>query len=171
MSADSPEPEYPGRRVLARLSQASFVAGAMGLLLAMAVDASAVIGRHLGAPLLGSIELVQTCVVLMGSSALVGTTLRQRHASVHLVTERLSPSPRELLRRVASALSAAFFLVIALGSLIVMRDLWAGDERSELLGLPYVPLRLFFTASVLAIVVLFAIAAVSKPAPSDTHDS
>ena len=151
-----------------RLSHLSFLAGASGLLLAMAVDAAAVLGRHFGVPLLGSIELVQACVVLMGSSALVGTTLRHRHASVHLLTERLSPTPRERVRRLASMLSALFFLVLTLGTLIVMRDLWTGDERSELLGLPYAPLRAFFAGSALLVVCIFAIAALAPQSPSDT---
>jgi TRAP-type C4-dicarboxylate transport system permease small subunit len=154
--------ERRGGRVMRALVAASFVAGAAGLLLAMTVDASAVLGRHLGVPVLGSIELVQACVVLMGSSALVGTTLSDRHASVHLLTEHLSPTPRRALLRLAHLLSALFFALLAVGSSIVMRDLWHGDERSDLLALPYAPLRAFFVVSLLLGVVLFVRAALAR---------
>ena len=84
--ADSSAPPPAGGRVLTALGTVSFVLGSIGLLGAMSIDALAVLGRHLGLPLLGSIELVQACVVLMGSSALVGTTVRHGHASVQLIT-------------------------------------------------------------------------------------
>lgn len=170
-AARSPGEAAPRGRVLTLLARASFLAGAAGLLLAMAVEAVAVLGRQLGFPVLGSIELVQACVVLMGSSALVGTTLQERHASVHLLTERLPPRPREGMRRLASAASAAFFALLVVGSLILVRDLWEGDERSELLGLPYAPLRLLFVASAALIVLLFARAAVMRRAAPEPHDA
>jgi TRAP-type transport system small permease protein len=158
-SADPPE---HGSRVVRFLARASFVAGATGLLATMAIEAVAVLGRHVGLPVLGSIELVQAAVVLMGSSALVGTTLRDRHASVHLLTERLAPRPRDRMRRVAYAASALFFAFLLIGSLILVHDLWNGDERSELLGLPYAPLRLLFVASIALIVVLFLGSALAR---------
>ena len=173
-SQESPRGLPPGSRsarVVDRLTRGSFIIGAAGLLLAMAVDATAVLGRHLGIPLLGSIELVQACVVLMGSSAIVGTTLRGRHASVHLLTDRLPPGPRKGLLRIGHFLSALFFGVIGGGTLIVLRDLWGGDERSELIGLPYAPLRLFFIASVCLVVCLFLGTALRLRAVTGGHDA
>lgn len=165
------EPMERGGWLTRALVAASFVAGSAGLLLSMCVDAAAVLGRHLGLPLLGSIELVQACVVLMGSSALVGTTLSGRHASVHLLTEHLSPRPRRALLRATHLLSALFFLLLATGSLVVMHDLWDGDERSELLALPYAPLRAFFAISLLLVVALFVRAALVRRARAVPHDA
>ena len=150
VAASSP----PHGWVIAALGTLSFVLGSIGLLGAMAIDALAVLGRHLGLPLLGSIELVQACVVLMGSSALVGTTVRRGHASVQLVTERVSPRWAVWLARWADLVSALVFATIGLGSLVVLHDLWDGDERSELLALPYAPLRLMFLGSIALVVVL-----------------
>jgi TRAP-type C4-dicarboxylate transport system permease small subunit len=153
-------------RITQLLTRASFVLGAVGLLGAMLIDASAVVGRHLGVPLLGSIELVESCVVLMASASLVGTTLGQGHASVHILTEQLSASGRARMRRVSDLLSAVFFAALAIGSLMVARDLWGGDERTELLGLPLAPLRALWCASAVGIVALFIAAAVrGGPAP------
>jgi TRAP-type C4-dicarboxylate transport system permease small subunit len=151
-------------RLLTRLS---FGLGAFGLLGAMLIDSGAVAGRHLGVPVLGSIELVEACVVLMASASLVGTTLGHGHASVHILTQQLSAAGRARLQRVSDLLSALFFGVLALGSLVVARDLWGGDERTELLGLPLSPLRALWCLSALGIVALFMTAAVRGVMPEE----
>jgi TRAP-type C4-dicarboxylate transport system permease small subunit len=160
------EPSHAKRSGLARaasvLMRASFVLGACGLLCAMLIDATAVVGRRLGMPVLGSIELVETCVVLMASASLVGTTLGEGHASVHILTERLATPWRIRMKRLADALSALFFAALAIGSLVVVRDLWGGDERTELLNLPLAPLRVLWCASAIGVVLLFVAAAVRR---------
>jgi TRAP-type C4-dicarboxylate transport system permease small subunit len=156
----APVPHARIARLTRALVRASFVLGAFGLLAAMSIDAAAVVGRHLGIPLLGSIELVESCVVLMASASLVGTTLEQGHASVQIVTQQLSAAGRIRLRRVADLLSACFFAALSLGSIVIARDLWGGDERTELLGLPLAPLRLLWCASSAGIVAVFVAAAV-----------
>jgi TRAP-type transport system small permease protein len=143
-----------------------FVIGSVGLLGAMLVDAAAVVGRHIGVPLLGSIELAEACVVLMASASLVATTLERGHASVHIFTERLRPRAKERLQRVTSLLSAAFFALILAGSVIVAGDLWHGDERSELLEIPIAPLRLFWCLSAAGVVATFIAQAVSRRSSS-----
>jgi TRAP-type C4-dicarboxylate transport system permease small subunit len=164
MSASGLDPAPAPRTRVARISQlltrVSFVLGAVGLLGAMLIDASAVVGRHLGVPLLGSIELVESCVVWMASASLVGTTLGRGHASVHILTQQLSAAGRARMQRVSDGLSAVFFAALALGSIVVARDLWGGDERTELLGLPLAPLRVLWCASASGIVALFIAAAV-----------
>jgi len=151
-------------RMLTRLS---FGLGAFGLLGAMLIDSSAVLGRHIGVPVLGSIELVEACVVLMASASLVGTTLGSGHASVHILTEQLSAAGRARLQRVSDLLSALFFGVLALGSLTIAGDLWGGDERTELLGLPLWPLRALWCVSAIGIVALFVTAAVRGAMPEE----
>jgi TRAP-type transport system small permease protein len=146
------------------LTRISFAAGCTGLLLAMLVDASAVFGRHLGLPLRGSIEVMRACVVVFASSALVGTSLAHGHASVHMLTEHLPSTPRRWLQRTAALASALFFGVLALGSCVVVRDLWHGPETSELLQLPLMPLRLFWCASALTVVLLFTATAFARRA-------
>jgi TRAP-type C4-dicarboxylate transport system permease small subunit len=149
------------------LTRVSFGLGAFGLLGAMLIDSGAVVGRHLGLPLLGSIELVEACVVLMASASLVGTTLEKGHASVHILRQRLSSTGRARLQRASDLLSALFFAVLALGSLVVASDLWVGDERTELLGLPLMPLRALWCVSAIGIVVLLLAAAVGGERPKE----
>ncbi len=53
-----------------------FYIGAGGLVLAMAAEALAVLGRHAGIPLLGALEIIQACILLMASTAMLSATLK-----------------------------------------------------------------------------------------------
>ena len=156
-----PTSERP-RGLGARLAQVAFVLGSIGLMLAMTFDSLAVLGRHLSLPLLGSIEIVEACIVLMACASLIGTTLERGHASVHLLTERLPAVGRRRLGVVTSLLCALFFGCVLVGSLIVLSDLWLGDERSDLLGIPIAPLRVIWCASAAGLVVAFSAQALSQ---------
>ena len=137
------------------LAKAAFVLGSLGLLCAMASDALAVLGRHLGLPLRGSIELVESSIVLMACASLVGTTLERGHASVHLLTERLPARARRVLASAANLAGALFFAWLLLGSALVLADLWHGAEQTELLGIPIAPLRVLWCATAAAIALAF----------------
>lgn len=145
------------------LSRLAFAVGAFGLLGAMSVDFAAVLGRHLGLPLLGSIELSEVCIVCMASAAVLGSTLERGHASVHLLIERLGARAKRGLARVADLLSALFFGFCLVGSLLLVAELWHGAEQSELLGLPIMPLRVLWCAALAGIVVCFAARAFARP--------
>ena len=121
---------------------------------------TAVIGRGLGVPLLGSIELIQACVVLAASASLVGATLGASHATMHVLVEQLRPRVRRALSRTAQWLSALFFAWLSAGSIWVAAELSSGLESTELLRLPIAPLRWFFCASALLASLLFGVNAV-----------
>jgi TRAP-type C4-dicarboxylate transport system permease small subunit len=141
------------------LSRVFFFVGAAGLLTAMASDATAVIGRHLGIPFLGSIELVQASVVLATSSAMIVATLVGAHATVHVLLDRLPARARGVLEVFGSLAGLACFALLASGSAWLAKDLWAGGERTELLGIPILPLRLFWCAAAFIVCCLFGLRA------------
>ena len=151
------------RTLGARLAQLAFAIGSLGLLGAMAVDFAAVVGRRTGVPLLGSIELSELCIVCMASASLLGVTLERGHASVHLLTERLAPRPKLAFARASDLLTSVFFAFILGGSVLLVFDLWQGNEQSELLQLPIMPLRMIWCASLVGIVICFVVR-VLKPA-------
>jgi TRAP-type C4-dicarboxylate transport system permease small subunit len=126
-----------------------FYVGATALLLAMAVDALAVLGRHIGLPLLGSLELVQAAIVVASSTAIVFATLANRHAAARFLLDRSTPRVRRLLQQFARVLTLLFFLILASGQTWITHDLWDGHEDSELLHIPFAPLRLVSIVAVL----------------------
>ncbi len=139
LSADGPDATGAGL-----LTQMAYVIGGIGLLGATCGDALAVAGRHTGIHLLGSIEFVQSCVVLLAASAMLIATIKRNHASVHIVTDRLSRPTRDRLVRISAFISAMLFLVLAVGSTWILTELWNGHEETELLHIPLRWLRLLW---------------------------
>ena len=117
--------------------------GGAALLAAMSIDTLAVIGRYIGLPLRGSIELIEPMVLVSGSVGLVLATLAANHAKVRLLVERLNESTRSRLDRLWELSSLLFFLCLLTGSVWIAADLWNGHEVSELIGVPWRVLRMF----------------------------
>jgi TRAP-type C4-dicarboxylate transport system permease small subunit len=128
-----------------------FYLGGIALLFAMAVEAMAVLGRHIGIPLPGSIELVQAAILVAASAAMVSATLADKHARVRVVVDRLNCGPLVILKRVQAVVSALFFFSLAAGSIWIFMDLWGGYEESEVLHIPYAPLRIVCIVAVLGV--------------------
>jgi TRAP-type C4-dicarboxylate transport system permease small subunit len=128
-----------------------WVAGA-ALLLAMVIDTTAMLGRQLHWPLLGAIELVQAAVLFGSAGALLLATLEHSHARVHLLLDRLTPRWQAFLSRLHALFALLFYAGLLVGSAWLAMDLWNGYEASELLGVPYRPLRITVVLVLLALV-------------------
>lgn len=125
--------------------------GGVALLAATLIDTVAVVGRHIGFPLTGSIELMQAAVLVSGSMGLVIATLERSHARVHLLVDRLGASWRHLADRVSDGLTLLFCAALLVGSVWLSIDLWNSNEQSELLGVPWRVLRMTANLALLAV--------------------
>lgn len=128
--------------------------GGIGLLLVTAVDTAGVIGRHIGLPLHGSIELIQPAILLAGVAGLIAATDARSHAKVHLVIDRLGEKAKRRARRTADMAALLFFAGLLVGSGWIQIDMWNSHERSELLGVPWAAMRAVATAGLFAITCL-----------------
>lgn len=145
------EKQAPEKAYSSRVWRCLFNLGAFALLIAMAVDTLAVLGRHIGIPFPGSIELVQAAILVASSAAILSATLANKHARVHLVMDRMKGKPLAVLKCIQTAVSALFFCALAAGSIWIFVDLWGGFEESEVLRIPFAPLRIVSIASVLGV--------------------
>jgi TRAP-type C4-dicarboxylate transport system permease small subunit len=132
-----------------------FYVGAGGLLLAMVVETIAVLGRHAGIPLIGALEVIQACILLMASAAMLSATLNKGHATVTILTNRVSERARRCLQAFGHLLSAAFFLALATGAAWLAMDAWHEHERSEMLHIPFKPLRIISLLAASSIAIVF----------------
>jgi len=86
----------------------------------------------------------------------VSATLAEKHAVVHLVIDRLGPGVRAILLRIHAALCMIFFAALTAGSVWIFYDLRDGYEESELLRIPYAPLRAISILAVLSAAAIYA---------------
>ena len=116
--------------------------GGAALLAATAIDTFAVVGRHVGLPVPGSIEMMQAVVLVSGIIAMLVATVENAHARVKLVVDRLPAGQRALADRLSNLLTLAFFIALLVGSSWIAWDLRDAYEQSELLGIPWMALRI-----------------------------
>jgi TRAP-type transport system small permease protein len=148
--------------------------GAVGLIGAMLADGIAVVGRHIGIPFTGSIELVQAFIVLGAASAIAYASLGATHAAVDLIFHRLPISAQHLANRFAALLGFLFLAALVIGSAWIAWEYRDAGERTELLGIELKWLRLFWLAcAVIAaaamLAPLFAKKLPPDPAPGESE--
>lgn len=137
--------------------------GGVALLLATGIDTVAVIGRHVGMPVNGSIELMQAAVMLSGAVALVISLWDDAHARVHLLLDRLTPATRRLHDWLSDACTLTFLAALLAGSAWLAADLWHGHEQSELLGVPWAALRAIANVALALGIALLGLRLLRKP--------
>jgi TRAP-type C4-dicarboxylate transport system permease small subunit len=117
------------------------------LLGAVAVDSLAMLGRQIKLPLIGSIEIVEALVVVAAAGALIIATLDKAHARVNLLREHMPARWRGRSSRLNALGAALLFAALLAGTVWIAADLWGGHEQSELLHIPYRPLRVVTAAA------------------------
>lgn len=128
--------------------------GGLALVAATLINVCAVIGRRVGLPLHGAIELVQVCVLIAGTFALVRATGLEAHARIHLVLDRIPAGARALAERLCALFAALFFAALLAGSVWIQSDLWNSHETSEVIGVPWRALRLVANLGLAAMALL-----------------
>ena len=144
--------------VVARIA---LVLGAIGLAGAGLSDFCGVVGRHIGYPLPGAIELVRMFIVLVVSASLVAATWANGHAAVHVVIDRLPRAGRAAMLRLGAAAGAAAFALLSAAGVWMLLITWNGGEQTDLLGLPLAPLRILWCVATLAVAARLAWAALA----------
>jgi TRAP-type transport system small permease protein len=132
-----------------------FYIGAAGLLLVMAIEAVAVVGRHIRIPLLGALEMVQSAILPAACASMVIASLAGTHAVVHLLTERLPSRPRDWLARLSSLIAALYFAGLFAGAVWLTLDYWNSFEETDVLHIPFRPLRVLVAVSAGALSLIF----------------
>ena len=117
------------------------IIGGFSLLAAMAVESMTVLIRNAGLTVYGSIEMVEAAILVASSAALVIATLNRSHAKVRILHNRLTGGWRTAVDRLNNSCSALFFLALTAGQAWIAMDMWSAHEQSEVLAIPYLPLR------------------------------
>jgi TRAP-type C4-dicarboxylate transport system permease small subunit len=151
------------RRPVKPLLRASYGIGGAALFAMVAVDFTSVAARHLGLRVLGAIEIIQICIVIAISAAILTATLEGSHAAVHLLVTRVGPRARRALERLSEILSVVLFMGLLIGGLWVAIDLWPMDERSDLLRLPFAPARFVWCLALLLCALVSLVGLFARP--------
>lgn len=130
--------------------------GGVALLSATLTDVLSVIGRHIGVPLHGAIELIQPAILIAGTLAIVAATVTACHAQIHLLVDRLPLGWRSWADRFAIIMTIAFFAPLLAGSIWIAIDMWGTHEQSELVRVPWRWLRVIANLGMIATILVLA---------------
>lgn len=155
MNNGDKQPDDSLEQARGRIPQWLVVLAGLPLLMAMLIEFGAVVARNLGWNLVGSIELVQAMILLSSSGAMVAATLSRAHAKVNIFSSRYRGRSGRAMRILLAIGGSAFFTALAVGSTWVAWDMRSGAEQSELLGVPYMPLRIIVTVAMFVIAVIY----------------
>ena len=153
------------------LLRASYGIGGAALFAMVAVDFTSVAARHLGLRVLGAIEIIQICIVVAISAAILAATLQGAHAAVHLLVTRVGPRARLGLERLSDVLSVTLFLGLLFGGTWVLKDLWPQDERSDLLRLPFAPARMVWCLALALSALASLLTLFARPKPTSPAET
>jgi TRAP-type C4-dicarboxylate transport system permease small subunit len=132
-----------------------FYVGAAGLLGVMVIEVIAVFGRHARVPLLGALEMAQAAIVPAACASMVLASLAGTHAVVHLLTERLSERVRDRMLRASALLACVFFIGLCVGAGWLTVEFWNSFEETDVLHIPFRPLRVLVTVCAGALALIF----------------
>jgi TRAP-type C4-dicarboxylate transport system permease small subunit len=142
-----------------------FYTGSAGLLSMMLVEFLAVLGRHTGLPVMGALEIVQAAIVPAACAAMLIATLHGAHAAVHMLTERMSERAQKAVRRAGCVVAGVFFSFLCVGSVWLAIEAWDTFEQTEVLHIPFRPLRALVALAAAALAILFFHRAVAPGQP------
>lgn len=134
---------------------ALFYVGAAGLLAVMVIEVVAVIGRHTRNPLLGALEMAQAAIAPAACASMVIASLAGANAVVHLVTERLPERWRGWTSRLSALLAGVFFAGLCVGAGWLTGEFWNSFEETDVLHIPFRPLRVLVTVCAGALALIF----------------
>ncbi len=132
-----------------------FYIGAAGLMTMMVVETAAVIGRRIGMPVTGALEIAQVAIVPAACAAMLIATLKGAHAAVHMLTDRMPESAQRWALGFGSILAGLCFAALAGGSAWLAMEYWNSFEESEVLDIPFRPLRATVTLAAAALSLAF----------------
>lgn len=132
-----------------------FYIGAGGLLTMMVIETAAVIGRHIGMPVTGALEIATAAIVPAACAAMLIATLQGAHASVHMLTDRMPQSLQRPVLRMGSVLAGLCFTTLCAGSAWLSVEFWNSYEQTEVLHIPFRPLRAAVTLAAACLALVF----------------
>jgi TRAP-type C4-dicarboxylate transport system permease small subunit len=165
MATEAPKP----RDLATRLESAALWPGGAALLLLALLQVCSVLARAVGWVVPASGELALILVVVTVSSALVAATAHGSHPRVHALLRQAAPWFVRIATLLVSLAAFAYWLLLCIESIVLARDYALVGERTEILAISIIPLRLVFCLGLAAVALLLFSALLSGERP-ELHD-
>jgi TRAP-type C4-dicarboxylate transport system permease small subunit len=144
-------------KMVFRLSNWGGVVGEIFIAAVTVVLITAVLGRTFRFVIPGTLDLVETWIVIGIAFSLLKAEMRDHHTRADLLTKKMGRRTRAWVESVNTALSCFVWIVIASGSVKLTREKWVNGEETDFLRFPIPPFRTIWTLACVLLCVLLAI--------------
>jgi TRAP-type C4-dicarboxylate transport system permease small subunit len=128
-------------KIISPICKGAFLTGTVILLSMMLVTGYSVFMRYIVQnPILGTMELLESMMVLIIFLGLPWTTLKKETMSVSAIVDRLNPTVQKILSIIAHLLGIIMFALIAMSQIKEAQYSLMVLERSDILRIPRYPL-------------------------------
>lgn len=132
--------------------------GMIGVLLAMlCVELGNIVGRPMGMPIQGSVEITSYLGAIFVSICIFYTTLRHSNVVVRLVGSRLSGWPKIIMKAFGSLVGLVSVTVLAWAAGAFARKMSLEGERSLLLNLNIAYVRYVFVGGLVLVAIVLVV--------------
>jgi TRAP-type C4-dicarboxylate transport system permease small subunit len=99
--------------------------------------------------------MAQAAIAPAACASMVIASLAGTHAVVHLVTERMPERVRGWMARASALLAAVFFIALSTGAAWLTAEFWNSFEETDVLHIPFRPLRVLVTLCAGSLALIF----------------
>lgn len=133
------------------------IIGGSFLVLMVLITTANIIGRKLGYPIKGTVELVGLFSALVISASLALTQSQGGHIAVNIITEHFPARIQKVLGIVNALICSLFFIILAKALFDLAQTLWQKGEITETLHLALYPFVFFCALGVLVLALSLAV--------------
>jgi TRAP-type mannitol/chloroaromatic compound transport system permease small subunit len=140
-----------------RVSNWGGVIGEIFIAAVTVVLITAVLARTFRFVVPGTLDLVETWIVIGIAFSLLKAEIKDHHTRADLLTKRMGRRTRAWVESINTALACFVWMVIAWGSIKLTYEKWVNGEETDFLMLPIPPFRTIWTFACVLLCMILAI--------------
>lgn len=143
-------------KIVGKITAVMMWVGAFFLLIIMVMTSSNIIYRLFwGKVILGSYELTEMMIVITAGFSMAYALITKTNVAVRVIISRLSGKPLETVNSFIAIFGVAIWGIIATSSVWVIWKKNFNEGQTELLDIPYLPLKWIWISALILIILIF----------------
>ncbi len=144
-------------KLINRLVTWGGVLGAVSMITVIIIIIAGVIARALGHGLSGTLDLVESIIVLVGSFSFAYCQIHDRHARADIIIMHLSPRMKAWFETFTGILGIAFWSVMTWAGWRMLVTKYEDGEATDIININLVPFRALWVISLALMVIVLII--------------
>ena len=128
-------------KIIDRTTRTGIFIASLTLLGIMAIIMANVLYRISGGIIPGTYDLVELMIIVVVGFSMAYTALKRTHISAKLLVDRFSERNKAIIDGITSLIGSGFWMLVAIVSVRLTMEKAGLGEKTELLGISFIPFR------------------------------